>query len=111
MDRVAKASFTEIKKNLDPRLCYLIIENRSKNGLITDFDVILERLAAFGEDIPTRTFYEDGATGKMLLVVPFEKNLEEKIGEIVIFSMLPDHLVFYLYKCSAGDDPHTVTEL
>lgn len=111
MDGVVKASFTDIKKNLDPRLCYLIIENRSRNGLITDFDVIIEQLAAFGEAIPSRDFYEDGATGRLLLVVSFEKTLKEKVDDIVIFSMLPDRMVFYLYKCNAGDDPHTVTEL
>ncbi len=108
MDGIAKASLADIKKNLDPRLCYLIIENRSENGLITDFDVILERLAAFDEDVPVPNFYEDDATGRLLLVVSFEKTMEEKVGEIVIFSILPDHMVFYLYKCT-GDDPHIVT--
>lgn len=109
-ERLATASFKEIKNTLDPRLCYLIIENRSKSGLISDFDVVLDRLAAFSDDFPVRRFYQDSDSGRLLLVVPFEKTMEEKVGDIVIFSMLPDHMVFYLYKCSSGSGPHAVKE-
>ena len=111
MDRVAKASFTDIKKGLDPRLCYLIIENRSKKGFITDFDVFLERLAEFGEDLPARKFYEDPTSGRLFMVVSFEKSLAERIKEIIIFGIVPDHMVYYLYKCSVEGSSHTVTEL
>jgi hypothetical protein len=106
MDQPATVSFAYIKRRLDPRTCYLIIENTAEHGRLSDFDCVRATLDPFGADILEQVCYRDDTSKNLLLVVSLAPDRAEEVKEHILNCNRPDDIVVYFYGNSlAGEGP------
>jgi hypothetical protein len=97
MEPPATTSFAEIKRRLDPKLSYLVIENTSSEGAAADFDCVRSALARVAPGILEWRCFRDDTTGRYVGVVSLLPDQGERVKCDVLSCNLPEHMVVYYY--------------